>query len=138
MDTAPPTVLVINNSEEVIQIIALVLAEHGFRVADTYRVTPGSGEPELERHIAQHRVDAVVWDIGLPYARNWAYFEQVEASGAFHDCGVVLTTTNKAALESFVGPTPAHQLVGKPFDLDELVEAVHVALASRVPRSAAD
>ena len=128
-----PTVLVVNNSEEVIQIISLVLEEHGFAVADRYRITPGSGEPELERHIATHNVDCVVWDIGLPYARNWAYFEAVEASGAFRSCGVVLSTTNKAALESIVGPTPAHELIGKPFDLDELVEAVHAAIESRVP-----
>jgi len=129
-----PTVLVINNSDEVIQIISLVLEEHGFRVADRYKITPGSGEPALERHIAQHRVDVVVWDIGLPYARNWTYFEEVESSGVFNHCGIVLSTTNKAALESIVGPTPAHELIGKPFDLDELIEAVHSALANRVPR----
>jgi CheY-like chemotaxis protein len=125
-----PTVLVINNSEEVIGIISLVLSEHGFAVVDKYRITPGSREPELQRHIARHSVDVVVWDVGLPYARNWAYFEEVEASGAFGRCGVVLTTTNKAALESFVGPTPTHELVGKPFDLDELINAVRVSLPS--------
>jgi CheY-like chemotaxis protein len=126
-------VLVINNSEEVIQIISLVLEEHGFTVADRYKITPGSGEPHLERHIASHAVDCVVWDIGLPYARNWAYFEEVEASGAFRGCGVVLSTTNKAALESIVGPTPTHEIVGKPFDLDELVDAVRVALPTTLP-----
>ena len=127
-----PTVLVINNSDEVIAIIALVLSEHGFAVVDEYKITPGSGEPALQNHIARHQVDVIVWDIGLPYARNWAYFEEVEASGAFGRCGVVLTTTNKAALEGFVGPTPTHELVGKPFDLDELINAVRVSLPEGV------
>jgi hypothetical protein len=41
---------------------------------------------------------------------------------------VVLTTTNKRVLEPLAGPTPAHELVGKPFDLGVLVDAVHRAV----------
>jgi hypothetical protein len=40
----------------------------------------------------------------------------------------VLTTTNKRALDALVGRTPAQELVGKPFDLDALVQAVRRAL----------
>jgi hypothetical protein len=40
----------------------------------------------------------------------------------------VLTTVNKAALDLLVGPTPAFELVGRPYDLDHILQAVHRAL----------
>ena len=43
----------------------------------------------------------------------------------------VLTTTNKPALDALVGPTDALEIIGKPFDLDQLVAAVRRALARR-------
>ncbi len=40
----------------------------------------------------------------------------------------ILTTTNKCALEAFVGEAPALELMGKPYDIDTLVDAVRRAL----------
>jgi DNA-binding NtrC family response regulator len=42
----------------------------------------------------------------------------------------LLTTTNKDALAECVGSTEALEIVGKPYDLDELLTAVRRALAS--------
>jgi hypothetical protein len=42
----------------------------------------------------------------------------------------VLTTTNKRALTECIGPTDALEIVGKPYDLDQLLTAVRRALAS--------
>jgi len=35
----------------------------------------------------------------------------------------------KAALEQLVGPTAVHELVGRPFDLNEISRAIKAALA---------
>jgi hypothetical protein len=41
---------------------------------------------------------------------------------------VVLTTTNKKRLEELVGATDAFEIVGKPYDLEQIVNAVKVAI----------
>jgi DNA-binding NtrC family response regulator len=41
----------------------------------------------------------------------------------------VLTTTNKGALDELVGSTPALEIIGKPFDLDQMLETVKRAFA---------
>ncbi len=57
----------------------------------------------------------------------WAYFQEVQASDALRDRRLILTTTNKRALEQLVGPTPTHELVGTPFDMEALLAAVRRA-----------
>jgi hypothetical protein len=42
----------------------------------------------------------------------------------------VLTTTNERALSECIGSTDALEIVGKPYDLDQLLTAVKRALAS--------
>jgi hypothetical protein len=44
----------------------------------------------------------------------------------------VLTTTNAQALTDIVGPTATLEIVGKPYDLDRLAEAVARALGATV------
>ena len=43
---------------------------------------------------------------------------------------IVLTTTNKHALDSIVGSSGAMEIIGKPCDMDQLAAAVNRAIAS--------
>jgi hypothetical protein len=40
----------------------------------------------------------------------------------------VITTTNKPALDQLVGENEAIEIIGKPYDLQQVVEAVRSAL----------
>lgn len=126
---APPLVAVVNTSEEVAGLLVHVLTMEGYRTAVAMVPDLKRGTPDPASFLAQHDARAVVWDIALPYEENWAFFQSVERSDAARGRRFVLTTTNKRALEELVGPTSARELVGRPFDIDQIVAAVRRALA---------
>ncbi len=71
----------------------------------------------------------MVYDLAPPYEANWAFFQHVRVQGWVPPAAFVLTSTNTQQLERLVGPTGSLLVVGKPFDLDKLVDAVRHALA---------
>ena len=130
---AGPVVAVIDTSEDVVAFLTQVLEEEGYRPVVGYVVDFREGRQDLAAFLAEHRPAAVIWDIGFPYAPNWAFFQTVQGSAVAHECRFILTTTNKPALEDLVGPTPTHELLGKPYDLDQLLTAVQQAVVAPSP-----
>ncbi len=128
---APPRVAIINTSEELVELLRLVLEDAGFTHVAEDVLTFKRGAGDVAHFLTQHDPQAVIWDIALPYAENWGFFRELQAAGVFRGRGVVLTTTNRRALEELVGPTPTVEIIGKPYDLAELVQAVRTALAQQ-------
>ena len=117
-------VAVVNTSEEIAELIQFVLQHEGIRTVVAYSTDFKRGRQDHAGFLRWYDPPVVVWDIALPYAETWAFFEQVRTSAAGQGRTVVLTTANKQALETFVGETPALEIMGKPYDIDQLVEAV--------------
>jgi hypothetical protein len=68
-----------------------------------------------------------VWDVSIPYDENWRFVHMLMTSDQMKGRKFVITTTNKAALDSLVGPNEAFEIVGKPYDLEAVMEAVKKA-----------
>ena len=131
---APLSVAIINTAIETIELMRQVFEDEGFRVSGgTDSLVPQfkRGKSDLRAFLDREQPDVVVWDIALPYAENWRYFQEQADADVFAGRGVVLTTTNKQALDSMVGPTPTIEVVGKPFDIDALTNAVRQASPRR-------
>ena len=126
-DPPSPLVAVINNSEEVVEMLRSVLEDAGYRHVSEAVLNFKRGTRPVAEFFALHDPDVLIWDVAFPYRENWDFFGQVRESGLLDRRGIVLTTTNKQALEQFIGPHAALELIGKPYDIDELLEAVHLA-----------
>ncbi len=125
-----PLVAVVNTSVEVVALLEMVLQSEGLRTVSAYVPDLKHDQPDARAFLTQHDPPVVVWDIALPYAENWTFFESVRGSDAAKGRQFVLTTTNKRVLEELVGPPNPRVLVGRPFDLDDVITAVHRALAA--------
>ena len=123
-----PHVAVVDASEEISELLQLVLEDEGLRTVVVAASDVKRGRQHLETFLRGYDPPVVVWDIAIPYAENWADFLHIRDSAAGQGRRFVLTTTNPRALPSLVDEAPAPEVVGKPFDLDALVGAVRRAL----------
>ena len=48
----------------------------------------------------------------------------------------VITTTNKKALDDLIGPSDVVELLCKPYDLEQIVQAVNRALTTQIAPAA--
>ena len=123
-----PVVGIVDTSEELATLLCLVAQEAAGRPVVTYVPDLKRGDPPPDAFLTEHDPRVLLWDIALPYAENWAFFQTVCTSPAGQGRTYLLTTTNQAALEELVGPTPVHEVLGKPFDIEALIAAVGQAL----------
>ena len=133
--TTPPLLAIINTSPELVELLRGAAEDAGYRTVVGWVPEFREGRQDLAAFLREHEPDAVLWDIALPYEENWRYVQGVRARGIMRDCPLVLTTTNKRVLEELVGPTDTLELIGKPFDLNELFAAVARTLQGSGPRA---
>jgi DNA-binding response OmpR family regulator len=84
---------------------------------------------DFGRYLSEHDPDVVIFDISPPYRENWAFFKTLRNGTGMEGRGLVLTTTNKERLDETVGKdSEAFEIVGKPYDLDQIQTAIRDAL----------
>lgn len=126
-----PLVAIINNAIESIELLNQALVDQGFATIEAYVIEFKRGMRDLDTFFHEHRPQAVIWDIAVPYIDNWKFFQthvlgrQLLPASCF-----VVTTANRMVLDLLVGPTDAIELIGSPSDLALIVAAVKRAIAS--------
>jgi len=130
--TSAPVAAVFNTSPDTIEMLLRVLGLAGFAVVSEFTYDIREGRTDLEAFMRQHRPNVIVYDIAPPYQENYQLFLHLRSTPALRDCPIVITTTNAAHVQQLVGKAHrVYEVVGKPFDLDEIVQAVKEAVRSR-------
>lgn len=130
-DASPIIIAILNSSEDLLDLLAEAFRDEGFQVVTHHLLPFRSGKEDLAQFFAQHQPDVVVWELAIPYAENWAYFQRMRQTPAVRDCPIILTSTNVARLRQVADPSiDAFEVVGKPFDLDQLIQLVQQAQRS--------
>ena len=125
MNNQEPTIAVINSNEDTTEMLRACLQDEGFTSVVIGHVTEiKRGQTDFLKFLDAHDPAIFVWDIGIPYEENWRFVQLMLTSERMQGRRVVLTTTNKRALDSMVGRTDTMEIIGKPYDLDQVVKAV--------------
>jgi DNA-binding NarL/FixJ family response regulator len=124
-------IAVVNSSEDTVEMLRSCLQQHGFSSVVTGHIHDfKAGEADFKQFVADHDPAVFIYDVSIPYDKNWTFLRLLLDTESMRGRKIVLTTTNKRRLEELVGPTDAFEIVGKPYDLDKIVEAVEMALAT--------
>jgi CheY-like chemotaxis protein len=123
-----PIIAVFNASDDTVELLRTALESQGFHTVIGHIPDVKSGALDLVAFIEHHTPAVIVYDISPPYDANWTFLRLVQNLEPVKGRPFVITTTNKPALDKLVGETEALEIIGKPYDLDQVVEAVRAAL----------
>jgi DNA-binding response OmpR family regulator len=121
-------IAVFNSSDDVVALLRETLQEEGFTVVTAHVPDIKAGRQDVLDLLRRYDPPVVIYDISPPYAENWTFFRLLQDTDAARGRQFILTTTNLRALAETVGEAKAIELIGKPYDLDEIVNAVRRAL----------
>jgi DNA-binding response OmpR family regulator len=128
-------VAVMNTSKEITQMLTEVLQEEGFTTSSIFTYHFKDHEKEFDKYVQENKPEVILYDIAIPYKENYFLFKKLISRDSVKNIPFVLTTTNKEALEGFVGETETHELVGKPYDLQEIIDAINTAYRKSFKKS---
>lgn len=124
MKTQKPTVAIINSSEEIMEGLQVLLTEEGYPSVSGHVVNFKRGKADFIQFLKKNDPKVIIFDISPPYEENYIFFNLLRNLKQCEDISFILTTTNKRVLEELIGPTNAIEIVGKPYDLKQIVHAV--------------
>jgi CheY-like chemotaxis protein len=130
----PPVVAVLNTSDDTVEMLRILLENEGFLVVSAHIARLRRGQATLEDHIAQHDPKVVIYDLAPPYDKSWMFLEHVRNHPSMNGRRFVLTSTNPQRVFQLAANSKGetiHEIIGKPYDLDEIVTAVKKALGAR-------
>jgi len=121
-------VAVINSNADTVEMLRLILQRDGFECVTAHIDEIKRGGLDFPRFLQEHDPRVLIYDVSPPYEENWTFLNLLLRLDVMRGRKAVITTTHKANLESLVGPTEAIEILGKPYDLEEVMRAVKRAV----------
>jgi len=119
-----------NTSDDIIELLRLACEHQGWTTAAIHLPDVKAGRTSFEEFLHLHDPAGLIIDIAPPYDDNWRFVSQLRSLPAMRGRRVVITTTNVRHLGRLAGEeTGAIEIVGKPNDIQEVMDAMRRALA---------
>ncbi len=121
-----PLIAVMNSSRDLVTMLQTALEQDDFRTITLVSTIAGGAARPLA-FLRTHQPAVAVYSVSPPYRESWDILQEVRRQ--WQDGHFVITTTNLGALRSCAGPADAIELIGTPYDLDEITRALRRVLA---------
>ena len=126
MPEATKKVVCIEDEQEMIELVKLILSQHGFEVIGAV-----GGQEGLDK-VAEIRPDLVLLDLMMPGIDGWHVYQKLRANPDLRDIPVIMVTAKAQSIDKVLGLHIArvNDYITKPFGPQELVQSVKRVLSA--------
>jgi DNA-binding NarL/FixJ family response regulator len=126
------TVAIFNTNDDLVELLRAAIEQAGFIAVSGHIDDARRGTLLLSAFVEEHDPKVIIYDIAPPYEQHWAFLEHVREQPYMTGRHFVLTSTNVERVRENVGiDEPIYEIVGKPYDIGEVVKAVREASRAR-------
>jgi len=132
MPEGPTTVAVFNSNDDVVEMLRIALEMEGFIVVSAHVDEIRRGRVAIVDLIQQHSPHVIIYDVVPPYEHSWRFLEHLRADPSMEGREWVITSTNPQRAGEPDNASDADkvlEIIGKPYDIREIVRAVKAAAA---------
>ena len=127
---AQPVVAVVNTNPDLVELLKARLEAAGF-VALVIHIADIRAGLDVGSVLAQHDPCVIVYDVVMPYDRNWRFLQHLRET-SFEGRRFVLTKPNAGGLRKLVGrDEKIYEILDDTEDIDTVVQAVREAARAR-------
>lgn len=131
----PPVVAVLNTSTDLVDLLRQSLERAGLVAVSAHPDDMRRGQTSLVEFVSEHDPDVIVYDVAPPYEQSWRFLEHIRQTPQMARRKFVITSANIDRVREVVGADErVFEIVGKPYDLHDLTEAVRQAVRARPTR----
>lgn len=125
MSTHVPVVAVLNSNDDVVELLRIALEQAGLVVVSAHVDAIKRGDASLVDFLNEHQPDAVLYDVVPPYDSSWRFLLHLREH-ALRTPRVVVTSTNPKRVAELTDAVEDDvlEIIGKPYDIDRIVDAV--------------
>jgi DNA-binding NarL/FixJ family response regulator len=128
-----PAVAVVNTNPDLVELLKARIEAAGFVVLIIHIADIRAGL-DVGAVLAQHDPAVIVYDVVMPYDRNWRFLEHLRET-SLKGRRFVITTPNEEGIRSLVGRDEhVYEILDDGGDIDAIVQAVREAARARPTR----
>lgn len=132
MSEKPTVVAIFNTSDDLVEMLRVTFEQAGLVAVSGHVDDLRRGKLDLASFMRQHDPQVILYDIAPPYDQHWRFLRMIRESPEMRERQFVLTSSNATQVHEIVGTRePVYEIVGKPYDLEQITRAVKEASRAR-------
>lgn len=131
-------IAIFNSNPDAIAMLTRAFSVAGFAVVSALVHEMRESEDDLARFLSTHRPSVIVFDVAPPYGLNWRLLDRLRRMPTARDIRFLLTSVNPDRAEELSrGEDQIYEVIGKPYELAKITQAVKEAVRARPIREEA-